>query len=140
MAEVEIRTIKEVDLKGGTVVAAFPSIGLGSTDRARAELDKRGIQQLETGMITGVTGVLLNEGRWRNADVVALLAEARLDIPDARAAVALVHALDLLLPEIKIDLKPLQEQAKALEDHLTKLKQQAAAVVVPEPIPSEMYR
>ena len=117
-----------------------PVWGIGSTDRARAELDKRGIQQLETGMITGVTGVLLNEGRWRNADVVALLAEARLDIPDARAAVALVHTLDILLPEIEIDLKPLQEQAKVLEDHLTKLKQQAAAVVVPEPIPSEMYR
>src|SRR5438046_6263405 len=31
MAEVEIRTIKEVDLTGGTVVAAFPSIGLVST-------------------------------------------------------------------------------------------------------------
>src|SRR5437879_8162331 len=46
-----------------------PVWGIGSTDRARAELDKRGIQQLESGMITGVTGVLLNEGRWRNADV-----------------------------------------------------------------------
>src|SRR2546426_10215326 len=31
MADVEIRTLKEVDLKGGTVVAAFPSIGLVST-------------------------------------------------------------------------------------------------------------
>ncbi len=31
MAEVEVRTLKEVDLKGGTVVAAFPSIGLVST-------------------------------------------------------------------------------------------------------------
>src|SRR5438876_10559263 len=30
MAEVKIRTIKEVDLKRVTVVAAFPSIGLGS--------------------------------------------------------------------------------------------------------------
>src|SRR6058998_259775 len=31
MADVEVRTLKEVDLKGGTVVAAFPSIGLVST-------------------------------------------------------------------------------------------------------------
>jgi len=31
MADVEIRTLKEVDMKGGTVVAAFPSIGLVST-------------------------------------------------------------------------------------------------------------
>ena len=247
MAEVEVRTIKEVDMKGGTVVAAFPSVGLvstitatylismlpvdqvcalespdfpslsmiyakkpkfparvyaskdhrlaificemplpmathrplayallkwaqdhkcrqivpleglpaepdapvtgeppvwgvGSTDRARAELDKRGIEQLETGMITGVTGVLLNEGRWRNADVIALLAEARSDMPDARAGVALVRALDVLLPELSIDLKPLQDEAKALEDHLTKLKQQAKPIAKPEAIPSDMYR
>src|SRR5438034_11782807 len=31
LADVELRTIKEVDLKGGTVVAAFPSVGLVST-------------------------------------------------------------------------------------------------------------
>src|SRR4030065_1353597 len=30
-AEVETRTFKDVDLKGGTVVAAFPSVGLVST-------------------------------------------------------------------------------------------------------------
>ena len=45
-----------------------------------------------------------------------------------------------LLPEISIDLEPLQHQAKLLEEHLTKLKQQARSVVPPEPIPSEMYR
>ena len=246
MAEVEIRTLKEIDLKGGTVVAAFPSVGLvstitatymltmlkmdqvcalestdfpslsmiyakkpkfparvyasrdrklaificemplpmithrpvayallkwskdhgarqivpleglaadpaapvsgeppiwgvGSTDAARADLEKHGIAQLETGMIAGVTGVLLNEGRWRNSDVIALLAEARLDMPDARAAVALVHTLDELLPEIDVDLAPLQEQAKALEAHLVRLKQQAK-MVEPEPIPADMYR
>src|SRR2546421_12118996 len=117
-----------------------PVWGIGSTDRARAELDKRGIQQLESGMITGVTGVLLNEGRWRDVDVIALLAEARLALPDATAAVGLVKVLDILLPEITIDLGPLQEQAKLLEEHLTKLKQQARSVVPPEPVPSDMYR
>jgi uncharacterized protein len=117
-----------------------PVWGVGSTDRARAELEKRGVSQLESGMISGVTGVLLNEGRWRNVDVIALLAEARFGLPDARAAVSLVRALDLLLPEIDIDLGPLQDQAKELEQHLMKLKEQARAIVPPEPIPSEMYR
>jgi len=117
-----------------------PVWGVGSTDRARAELDKHHITQLETGMITGVSGILLNEGRWRNADVIALLAEARLDLPDARAAVGLVKTLDELLPEITMDLKPLQEQATALEGHLTRLKEQAKPIVRPEPIPAEMYR
>src|SRR3989454_5338589 len=114
--------------------------GVGSTDRARAELKKRGIQQLESGMISGVTGILLNEGRWRDVDVIALLAEARLALPDATAAVGIVKGLDNLLPEITIDFLPLQEQAKMLEEHLTKLKQQATSVVPPEPVPTDMYR
>jgi len=124
-----------------TPIAGDPPVwGVGSTDRARSELDKRGIPQLESGMITGVSGVLLNEGRWRNMDVIALLAEARFALPDARAAVSLVRALDTLLPEIQIDTKPLQEQAKELERQLTRLKQQARSVVQPEPIPPDMYR
>lgn len=114
--------------------------GVGSTDRARAELDKRGIPQLETGMIAGVSGVLLNEGRWRNFDVIALLAEARPDLPDAHAAVTLTRGLDTLLPEIEVDLAPLEEQAKQLEIHLQRLKQQAKPVVPPEPPTGGMYR
>ena len=117
-----------------------PIWGVGSTDRARAELDKYGIQQLESGMIAGVSGVLLNEGRWRNVEVIALLAEARLGLPDASAAVALTRTLDTLLPELTVDLGPLKESAKALEDQLMKLKEQAKSTLPPEPIPSEMYR
>ncbi len=113
--------------------------GVGSTDHARAELDKAKIEQLETGMITGVSGVLLNEGRWRNQDVIALLAEARPEVPDAHAAVALVHALDNLLADVDIDLGPLKEQAKSLEEFLHKLKQQATPVVKQEPAPGGMY-
>jgi len=114
--------------------------GVGSTDRAREELAKRNIKQLETGMIAGVTGVLLNEGRWRQVDVIALLAEARPDLPDARAAVAIVHALDELLEDVVVDLGPLREQARALELHLQRLRQQALAAPTTEPVPREMYR
>lgn len=247
MAIVEVRTIKEVDLKGGTIVAAFPSVGLvstitatyliqtlpvdqvcalesedfpsvsmiyarkpkfparvyaspkhklalfvcemslparvhravaytllkwaadhkirqiisleglpmesdkptesdpmvyavASTDAARAELDKRKIEQLETGMIAGVTGVLLNEGRWRKQDVIALLAEARPDVPDAHAAVSLVRAVDQLLEDVEIDLGPLKQQARSLEEYLQRLKQQASPAAKQEPVPSDMYR
>ncbi len=122
--------------------AGGPAVwGVGSTDRARAELDKHKIAQLETGMIAGVAGVLLNEGRWRGTDVIALLAEARPDLPDAHAAVSLVHALDELLEDITVDLGPLQQQARQLEEFLQKLKQQATPVQPREPsIPSDMYR
>ncbi|OGS46167.1 MAG: hypothetical protein A3K66_03835 [Euryarchaeota archaeon RBG_16_67_27] len=117
-----------------------PVWGIGSTDRAREELERHGVPQLETGMIAGVTGVLLNEGRWLNFDVVALLAEAIPDAPDAYAAVALTRALDAFLPELQVNLGPLEEQAKQLESHLQRLKQQAKPVVQVEPETGAMYR
>ena len=137
----QIVTLEGLPTDSEAPFKAQPDVwGVGSTDHARAELDRAKIAQLETGMITGVSGVLLNEGRWRNQDVIALLAEARPDVPDAHAAVALVHALDDLLPDVDVDLGPLKEQAKSLEEFLQKLKQQATPVVKPEPSPGGMYR
>jgi uncharacterized protein len=98
--------------------------GIGSTDEARKELKKAGIEQLEAGMIFGVSGVLLNEGRWENFDVITLLAEAYAEMPDALAAAKILEALDKLIPNIKIDTKPLLEQSKKFEEHLKGLRKQ----------------
>ncbi len=138
----QIVSLEGLPMEGDGPITGEPQVwGVGSTDRARKELDKHKIDQLETGMIAGVTGVLLNEGRWRNTDVIALLAEARPDLPDAHAAVSLVHALDELLEDVTVDLKPLQQQAKQLEEFLQRLKQQAKPVAPKEPTaPSDMYR
>ncbi|MFQ6106876.1 MAG: proteasome assembly chaperone family protein [Thermoplasmata archaeon] len=103
--------------------------GVGSTDEARRELEKTGIEQIEVAMISGVSGVLLNEGRWRGICVESLLAEARPEFPDAHAAAELVKAADLLIPEVEIDLEPLYEQAKEIEESYRKLQQQAKPVI-----------
>jgi predicted ATP-grasp superfamily ATP-dependent carboligase len=44
---------------------------------------------------------------------------------DAMAAAKIIEAIDKLLPEIKIDVKPLYEQAKQIEEQLRKLRVQA---------------
>ncbi len=137
----EIVSLEGLPMEGDGPEGGPAVWGVGSTDRARQQLEKHKITQLETGMIAGVTGVLLNEGRWRNTDVIALLAEARPELPDAHAAVALVHALDELLEEVTVDLGPLQQQARQLEEFLQRLKQQATPVATKEPtVPSDMYR
>ncbi len=114
--------------------------GVGSTDKAREELARKSIELLESGVISGVTGVLLNEGRWKNYDVMALLAEARADLPDAHAAVALTKKLSNLLPELKVELGPLQETSRRLEDYLKRLKNQARPVIPEAPPLAPMYR
>jgi len=137
----EIISLEGLPMEGDGPTDGPAVWGVGSTDHARQELEKHKLDQLETGMIAGVTGVLLNEGRWRGTDVIALLAEARADLPDAHAAVSLVHALDELLEDVTVDLGPLQQQAKQLEEFLQRLKQQATPVAPKEPrIPTEMYR
>ena len=137
-----IISLEGLPMEGDGPMAEQPNVwGVGSTAAARKELETHKLAQLETGMIAGVAGVLLNEGRWRNVDVIALLAEARPDLPDAHAAVALVQALDELLEEITVDLGPLQQQARQLEEFLQKLKQQATPVAPKERTPpTDMYR
>ena len=80
--------------------------GVGSTGRAREMLDKQGITTFEEGVITGVAGVLLNEGKRRDFDVLSLLAEAHPDYPDARAAAKIIETIDKMLLHIQIDAAP----------------------------------
>jgi len=109
---------------GGEEARRINVFGIGSTDDARKELEKADIKQLKAGMIYGVSGVLLNEGRWENFDVITLSAEAFAEMPDALAAARILEALDKLMPNIKIDTKPLLEQSKKFEEHLKGLRKQ----------------
>jgi uncharacterized protein len=99
--------------------------GVGSTEAAREDLEAGGVAQLETGMIAGVSGVLLNEGRWRGFNVISLLAEARPYMPDAFAAMRLVEVVDRFLTEIEVDLGPLEAQARAIEGQLRTMREEA---------------
>ena len=99
--------------------------GIGSTDRARKEIKNVKIMPLESGMIYGVSGVLLNEGRWKNYDVITILAEACVNLPDSISAAKIIEAVDKLIPNIKIETKPLYEESKKLEEYLKTLRKQA---------------
>lgn len=52
---------------------------------------------------------------WDGFDVITLLAEAYVDISDTLTAARILEALDKLMPNIKIDTKPLLEQSKKFE-------------------------
>lgn len=99
--------------------------GIGSNDRARKELIKAKINQLNVGMIYGLSGVLLNEGRWNDFDVITILAEAHSDIPDAYAAAKILETLDLLIHNLNIETSPLYQESKRFEEQLKFLREQA---------------
>jgi len=114
--------------------------GIGSNNEMKNLLKKYKINETQEGMITGVTGVLLYEGVLKNRDVVCLLAEAHSSYPDSRAAGSLLEILDIMTPIIKIDPKPLYEEAEEIEKNIRMFMQQSKPTAPSLPsIPSHMY-
>jgi len=98
--------------------------GITSTKASKKWISDAKVTPFEFGTIGGFTGVMLNEGRLRSANVLGLLAEVEEDIPDARAASKIIEAIDKLLLEIDLDPKPLLEEAASLEKELQKVNEQ----------------
>src|SRR5439155_1135488 len=77
--------------------------GIGSTDKAMDMIRRNDITVFEEGVITGVAGVLLNEGRKRDFDVITLLSEAHPDYPDARAAARACQIYEKLICRMDVE-------------------------------------
>jgi len=112
--ELKAKLAKAIDLMRQSV----NTYGVGCTDNANALLQKYEVPVFEEGVISGVSGVLLNEGKRRGLEVVCLLAEAHPDYPDARAAAKILETIDGMLLKIDIDPMPLYAQAIAIEKHI----------------------
>jgi len=127
--------VQEKDNKSTGSDTKEPQIyGLGSTDAARKMLDNAQVEQMETGMVVGVTAVLMNEGRWQNKNVISLIGEVQRDTPIIRLAVRLLEVFNKLYPELGIDVKPLLDEAEKVESHFSKLQTQAKPVIGEAPM------
>jgi uncharacterized protein len=113
--------------------------GIGSTPTATSILKENSIKIFEEGVITGVAGVLLNEGKKREFDVISLLSEAHPDYPDARAAARVIDAIDKVLLHTELDAKPLYEEAERIEMQLKAIHKQASTKKAPTPSRPSMY-
>ena len=93
-------------------------LGIGATDWAIEQLTDMDIPLLEAGMIAGMSGVLLGEGRRRKLNMMCIMAEAAGSIPDARAAARVIEKLNKLLPAMELDTEPLLEEAVRIETQI----------------------
>ncbi|MCK4757474.1 MAG: proteasome assembly chaperone family protein [Thermoplasmata archaeon] len=99
--------------------------GVASTKQGRKILMECGVTEFTEGVITGVAGVLLNEGRRRDFNVATVLAEAHPDYPDARAAARIIETIDKVLLHIELDAKPLYDEAERIESQLKLIHKQS---------------
>jgi uncharacterized protein len=113
--------------------------GIGSTDTARQDMQKLDVRPFVHGMISGVSAVVLNEGKRSGYDVISLVAQARRSIPDARAAAKIIEMITHIIPRLKVDVKPLYKEAEQIEIFLKDLREQAESLAVPEEPSTGMY-
>jgi uncharacterized protein len=127
---------KEVNIGSGILIDAFAHgvesphelvddddsdetlLGIGATQEARDKLIELGVPLLKHGVVGGMTGVMMGEGRRRGIYLSAILAEANPTFPDARAAARIIEKLDLLFPSMKLDPGPLLEEAARIEEQI----------------------
>jgi uncharacterized protein len=95
---------------------------------------------MNEGMITGVTGVLLYKAALEKQNAMCLLSKAHSKFPDSRAAAKLIQILDVMLPGIKLDPKPLYEEAERIEDKIKSFMEQSKPTAPQSGFPLNMYR
>lgn len=101
--------------------------GIASTQAGKEFLDRSDVQPLSDGLIMGNSASLLLNAEQKGCDLICLLAESVPDHPDARAAARIVSLLDKMMPEIRIESKPLYEEAEQIEKMVRKMRQDMEA-------------
>ncbi len=114
-------------------------LGVAATETTQKTLEELNILPLEQGVIKGVTGLLLSEGRRRGLDIMSLMVEADPRYPDARAAAVLISHLNKLLPAIELDHEPLIEEAERIEEQVRQMMEATTDTKGPDKPSSMLY-
>jgi len=93
--------------------------GASSTDEGLKKIEEAGIEIIQEGLISGVSGELLAEASLRGVNVITLIVESNPLFPDVRAAIKLIESTNSLIPEeYRIDTENLEESAKEIEKNI----------------------
>jgi len=90
-------------------------MAVGSTENARKKINEIGLKILGNGTIPGIPGVLLNEGRLNQQDVIVILFHSDGTSPDFRSSAKLCMAMSQLIPGASCDIAALQKEAEKVE-------------------------
>jgi len=125
MAEVVIDLCRQLDMKE---IICLEGVGSGDgesstskvfyysdNDKNKDKFKKIGVKPLKEGIIVGVTGALLI--RAEKIPVSSIFSETHTKLPDSKAAAKVIEVLDKYLG-LKVDYKPLLEQAVQFEEKL----------------------
>jgi len=124
LADILIELAKQINVKeivslegvgSSGVKMASNSFYYTNQDDKKKALDNIGLKPLKEGIIMGVTGALMLKAD--GIPLVCLFADTASNLPDSKAAAKVIETLDKYLG-LKVNTKPLMQQAAVFEDKL----------------------
>jgi uncharacterized protein len=93
-------------------------------DERKSEiLQSKGLSPLESALLSGVGGSILNQCLSRKVTGLSILTTTSVDIPDPGAALTIINAVNAIY-SLKIDTDELEESSKRLNEQLAKIADQ----------------
>jgi uncharacterized protein len=110
-------------------------IGAASTETAKTILNEVNIPILSHGVIPGIPGLLLIEGRYTNQNVVVLIFNPEKEEgPDFKSGAKLCKAISKLIPGASCNMRLLEKEAKVVEQDLQEAEKETKSLA------DSMYR
>ncbi|MFL6401163.1 MAG: PAC2 family protein [Nitrososphaeraceae archaeon] len=100
-----------------------PVYAVSSTQSAAKKIRDAGFSHLSGGTVTGIPGVLLNEGALTGLDVIVLIVNVVKDTPDLHAAAVISKAISKLVPGIYCDIGSLMADAQVAENRIKNIRE-----------------
>ncbi|RLG70951.1 MAG: hypothetical protein DRO04_00855 [Candidatus Iainarchaeum archaeon] len=116
---VQKKKIKRVISLSGirTEEEEYAVYGIAANDKSKKLFPKYGIKEVEEGVTSGITALILLELKYTNIEAISLLATVKMTT-DYKAAAEIIKKLNQMF-EFNIDVKPLEEEAKKVEAEIT---------------------
>ena len=118
----ELKAKEVISLEGvgsGAEIVASQAFYYSNNAKSKDKFEKAGIKKLKEGIIMGVTGALILKADDK-FNMSAVFSDTHSNMPDSKAAAKIIEVLDGYLG-LKVDPKPLMQQAQKFEEKLKNL-------------------
>ena len=127
--------VREMGAKDIIFVDGFARVDPNATlmaaycnEEAKQVIVDAGIKTLDEGLVRGISGVGLFQGKIDGTNTVCILAPANPQLPDPRAAADALETLKKLIPRLDVDPAPLMHEAEDIDARIRAQQNQQSAV------------
>jgi len=112
----ELNVTRTISIEGAPATEENAPIAIcGTVKETIDEIAELGLQKLDEGLVRGITGVMLYEGKNLDMDITAMVCPANPNMPDPRSSARILEPLGKIIPDLCLESGPLFKEAEEME-------------------------